>query len=230
LAEREVMRIRKQNISTRMRIAVILFGLCLLCFSYIDHLEKSCSDSIEGCLLLQRVDFSVPGDYTATINLGKYLLKRHRLELRVPKPKLPRGSNRDDQDMLAGLQGTYSISDGNNVSSGSIEQNGRPSDESYYHTMISIGHCPLEEGTHQVNIVITEGASALAGIPQQLVLRDGAYGVKYVPHMLACSIVGGCSALVSGLIMMHSIIGQIRKKWLRGSQHQSAVDAAAHRD
>jgi hypothetical protein len=124
------------------------------------------------CIVVaMRVDFSTPGNYSATINSKPRFLENAYLELDLPKRAL---SETDPKVLVEGLKGTFEIVDneGKHLFGGSIPED--PNDLKSYNSknfirLRKIGS--FYEYVHwQMNITITKGAKRLKGIPHRFVV------------------------------------------------------------
>ena len=155
-------------------VAVFFLGVAGICFLvvradsvYFWHEQRF------DCLAALSVDFSAPGAYTASIHhwtaIGLYAL----MGLDVPKKILDKMS---PVELLDGLEGTYSIrdEDGVKVFWGSLVEDPNKVSACEITEIIQLHRF---DSTYrivnwQVDVIVTEGAPRLKGVPQRLVLVD----------------------------------------------------------
>ena len=155
-------------------VAVFFLGIAGVCFLllrinsvYFWHKQRF------NCLVALSVDLSAPGTYAASFDHWRWIDSFAVMGLDVPGKVL---AETPPAELLAGLQGTYSIRDatGGRVFWGALleEPNNVPASD--FPGIIQLRRFPACYGDMkwQIDVIVTKGAPLLKSVPQRLVLVD----------------------------------------------------------
>lgn len=126
-----------------------------------------------NCLAALSVDLSAPGTYTASFDHWRWIDNLAVMGLDVPGKVL---AETPPAELLAGLQGTYSIRDatGGRVFWGTLLEDPSDVSASVFPGIIQLHRFPACYGDMKwkIDVMVSEGAPLLKGVPQRLVLVD----------------------------------------------------------
>lgn len=180
-------------------VALLLLAAAGACFVSL-HLSRAhfWHDQRFNCLAALSVDLSAPGTYTASIRHWTAIHHHAILGLDVPRTVLEETS---PGELLDGLQGTYSIRDegGTRIFWGSLVED--PNDVSLCESPAIIQLHRFDPryriANWQVDVIVTNGAARLKGVPQRLVLVD-----RWFTFLDMRKVVMWFSLIVAVLILM----------------------------
>jgi hypothetical protein len=159
------------------------------------------------------VDFSAPGTYRASFDYGPTALHDLSIGLDVAKTQL---SETQPVELLSGLQGTFSIleADGTKVFGGPLVEDPDAIRVRHFQNIVelrSLGDW-YEKANWQISVSVTQGAPALKGIRQRLVLFDGEIAFKLGIARLFQAIVGCACLLVAAILLTVVALKSFRKR------------------
>ena len=201
-------------------VAVFFLGVAGLCFFHVfmnrDYFR---SQARFYCLMAIKVDFSVPGVYSASVNSKPHYLENAFLALDVPRRVL---SKTDPRELISGLEGNFEVidKDGRRIIWGSIigdpDWGGDPNNikSRYFKNLIELSHFAswYEFVQWQININITQGAQNLKDIPQRLILYDRNF--NYMNQEDFCKLYGWASLIIAVIILIVVAALSLRKRKL----------------
>ena len=160
--------------SIGMRVALFLLAVAGVCFlSLAVDRAHSWHGQRFDCPVALRVDFSIPGTYTASIHHWPWMGNYAVLGLDVPGKVL---AETPADVLVGGLQGTYSIrgDDGQKIFWGALVDDPNNISECDFANMIQFRRLDswYQNAKWQIDVTVTHGAPRLKGVPQRLVLID----------------------------------------------------------
>jgi hypothetical protein len=173
----------RNNAHASLKLALVFFLGCI-CSLFLSHVikPKLLGRLDSGLLLVQGVDFSVPGEYVVKFDdydPCMYL----KLVMQLPNSMC---SNKSIEALFDGFEGRFLIRDeaNDNPYAGSLEPGYF---ESRFGPVASFYHSHLEssKGRNEIKVTILKGAPNLTNVPQRLVLYGWREGPDTAYYMIS---------------------------------------------
>ena len=178
------------------------------------------------CPVALGVDFSAPSAYAAAFAHSSTYVRRAYLGLDIPATAL---SDSTPEALLTRLQGTYAVldADGEQVLSGSFAQDVDTLRLPRFELirLASWDYFPL--GDCEINVTVAQGAPALKGIPQRLILVvDDTLSLTFIS--IRSIIYVGCVCLLLAMIVVILCTRIVVSVW--AEKHRSKSQALPELD